>query len=241
MRGYVLTIDPPAGTRRESIARELADMPFEWEFVEGLRKGDAALDALYSPARNLLLSKRSLSAGEIACYAGHRMIWQKIAAGPDACAIVFEDDATITDREAFDRALRDVTAAPFDIVKLWDIKPKPVFVRRRIGDTQIVVHKMIASGTGCYLISRDAARKMLRRKTVFRAVDEDFSHAWEFNVQIWSVWPNPVSERLLESSLEADRVSTKRRAPLRSLWGEALQFVKKQRHRSHVLHAPHDV
>ncbi|MBL8580124.1 MAG: glycosyltransferase family 25 protein [Mesorhizobium sp.] len=236
MRGYVLTIDPPDGLRRRSIASELADMPFGWEFVDGYRKGDPILDALYSPAKNLLLSKRSLSPGEIACYAGHRLIWQTIVERQDPHAIVFEDDAQITDRAAFDRAVQDVTSAPFDIVKLWDIKPKPVIARRRLGDTQIVVHKMIASGTGCYLISRDAAAKMLRRRSVFRAVDEDFSHAWEFGAQVWSVWPNPVTDIAAGSTIEAERISADRRR-LRSLWGEALQVVKRLRHRSHLLKA----
>ncbi len=236
MRGYVLTIDPPDGPRRRSIARELADMHFGWEFVEGYRKGDPILDTLYSPAKNLLLSKRSLSPGEIACYAGHRLIWQTIVERDDPYAIVFEDDAEITDRAGFDRALRDVTASQFDIVKLWDIKPKPVRARRQICDTLLVVHKMIASGTGCYLISRDAAAKMLARKSVFRAVDEDFSHAWEFGVQIWSVWPNPVADIAAGSTIEAERVSANRRR-LRSLWGEALQVVKRLRYRSYLLKA----
>ncbi|MEQ1943905.1 glycosyltransferase family 25 protein [Mesorhizobium sp. VNQ89] len=231
-----MTIDPPDGPRRQSMVRELAGMAFDWEFVEGYRKGDPILDELYSPAKNLLLSKRSLSAGEIACYAGHRLIWQTIVERGDPCAIVFEDDAQIADRAAFDNAVRDVTSAPFDIVKLWDIKPKPVVARRRIGGTQIVVHKMIASGTGCYLISRDAAARMLGRKSVFRAVDEDFSHAWEFSVQIWSVWPNPVADIAAESTIEAERISRNRRK-IRSLWGEALQVVKRVRHRSHLLKA----
>ncbi len=236
MRGYVLTIDPPDGPRRQSMARELAGTAFDWEFVDGYRKGDAILDALYSPAKNLLLSKRSLSPGEIACYAGHRLIWQTIVERDDPHAIVFEDDAQINDRTAFDRALGDVTSGPFDIVKLFDFRPKPVVANKIVGKTTLVIHKMIASGTVCYLISKDAARKMLARKAIFRAPDEDFSHAWEFGVQVWSVWPNPVVECPHGSVIEAGRsVAGKNR--LRSILGEALQLIKRRRHKSYLLRA----
>ncbi len=115
MRGYVLTIEEPGGRRRSGIAAELADVPFPWEFVEGLRKGDPALDELYSPVRNLLYSKRSLAPGEVACYAGHRLIWERIVNGPDPYAIVFEDDASIVDRPAFEQALEDITSHDFDL------------------------------------------------------------------------------------------------------------------------------
>jgi len=236
MRGYVLTIDHPDGSRRRSIARELAGMPFDWDFVEGYRKGDPILDQLYSPAKNLLLSKRSLSAGEVACYAGHRLIWQTIVERDDPHAIVFEDDAQIVDRAAFDRAVRDVTSGAFDVVKFFDFKPKPVVVSKTAGKTTLVIHKMIASGMVCYVISNDAAGKILGRKSIFRAVDEDFSHAWEFDVRVWSVWPNPVVERPLGSGLDASRQAI-RRSRLRSLLGEALQFVKQRRHKSYLLRA----
>lgn len=219
-RGYVLTIDD--GARRQSIAQELANVPFPWEFVEGVR---AAPD-LYSPIKNLLYAKRSLAPAEVACYAGHRLIWQKVATAGTPYGIIFEDDVRIVDPEAFDQALGD--AIGFDIVKLHDFEPKEVILRKSAGKTELVMHRLIASSAACYIISRHAAERLLARKTIYRAVDEDFSHPWEFGIDIWSVWPNPVSDKKFASAIQGGREAM-RKNPLRSLYGNVLQATKKVR------------
>ncbi|MCX7303813.1 MAG: glycosyltransferase family 25 protein [Hyphomicrobiales bacterium] len=226
MKGYVLTIDPPAGPRRESIVAELSRAPFPWEFVEGVRKDDQSLSWLYSPLKNLLFCKRSLAPAEIACYAGHRLIWQRIVASPDPYGLVFEDDAGIPDWAAFGRALEDVVG--YDYVKFFDFAPKSVALSKTVGSTELVMHRMIASGAVCYLISRSAAQRLLSRKNIYRAADEDISRAWEFGFDVWSVWPNPVVEKHFCSNISEGR-QPKERNVLRSLYGNILQAHKQIR------------
>lgn len=229
MKGYVLTIETPLGMRRESISRELTGVSFPWEFVEGIRKDDPSLASLYSPFRNLLYSKRSIAPAEIACYASHRAIWRRIVEGSEPYAIVFEDDAMITDRPRFERALIDITRSDFDFVKFADLRPKRVVKQSAVGETKLVSHKMLSSGTLCYLISQKACRKLLQRSTVFRAVDEDISHAWEFGINVWSVSPNPLAEAsiaIASSSIDQDRNSSSKNI-IRSLYGELLQAKKR--------------
>jgi len=231
VRGYVLTIDPPDGRRRQHISRELNDIGIAWQFVEGVRSGDPSLTALYSPAKNLLLCKRSMAPAEVAAYAGHRRIWELIDRSAEPYALVFEDDAVIAEADVFRQTLADLTSGDFDLVKLFDFHPKPVAVRARIGKTQLVSHRTVASGMVCYLISRDAARKLLSRIRIFRAVDEDTSHPWEFGIRVWSVWPNPVAhgaEMLGGSMIETDRLASKK-SMLRSVYAELLQLRKKLR------------
>lgn len=70
----------------------------------------------------------------------------------------------------------------------------------------------------------------LRRSRIFRPIDEDLSHPWEFSIRIWSLEPNiveEVSHNLGGSILEKDRLKQrKKRNILRSLWGILLQGVK---------------
>ncbi|MDH6234331.1 GR25 family glycosyltransferase involved in LPS biosynthesis [Mesorhizobium soli] len=232
LRAYVLTVDSVDGARRSSIARELSSAALPWQFVEGYARGEPAIRELYSPMKNLLLSKRPLADVEVAVYAGHRKIWQKIAEGDCELGLVIEDDARIVDIQAFVRALADLQGAneKWDVVKFFDFKPKRVVSRLRIGATQLVGHKFIASGAVAYLLSRDAARKLLSRKRVYRAVDEDFSHPWEFGLRIWSASPNPIDEasNLLGGSLLAEDRDTlfRKKNLLRSLYGELLQARK---------------
>lgn len=229
---YVLTIDPVDGLRRKHAGKELADIGLEGKFVEGFRKDDPALSNLYSPALNLLFAKRSMTSGEIAVYAGHRKIWQAIVDSGMAYALVFEDDFRVLDGTRFKATLRDClpALAGWDIVKFFDFRPKRVIRCRRVGATDLVAYKYPAPGAVAYLISRDAARRLLARRRIFRPVDVDFSWPWEFGLRIWSILPNlvdEVSHNLGGSHLEATRLANRaRRTIWRGLWADVLQAWK---------------
>jgi len=192
--------------------------------VEGVRTDAPVVKTLYSPWKNLLFQKRSLSPAEIACYAGHRAIWEKIVSRNEPYAVVFEDDAKIVDNDKFAQALSDITSGQFDLVKLFDLRPKSIVMRSSFRSTALVVHKMVAASTCCYVISREAASRLLSRQSVYRAVDEDFSHPWEFGITIWSVHPNPVIEGQFASAIEGARLDS-RRNKLRSLYGLLVQGI----------------
>lgn len=228
MKAYALTIEPPGGIRRNSLTRELQPETFAWEFVQGVGRDDPGLASLYSPMLNLLLSKRAMTPSELACYASHRQIWRRIVEAGDRYALVFEDDAHIVDRPAFRQALEDIGRGDFDLVKLSDLRPKKVVKHAVAGRTRLVSHKMLASGTVCYVISAAAAARLLRRPKIFRAVDEDMTHAWEFGIDLWSVSPNPVEEAAM--ALETSVIERERQGRsgnvLRSLYGTLLQARK---------------
>ena len=233
IRGYVLTVDYPAGPRRASMANELAEVPFPWSFIDGVRPGDRGTTSLYCALRNLAFHTRGLADIEVAVYAAHRKIWIAIAEQTEAFGLIFEDDTRIRDRDAFLKALADVSAIPgqFDMVKLFDFRPKAVAIRTTIGSTQLVSYKLLPTGAACYLVSKDAARKLLKRKPVYRAVDQDFTHAWEAGIRIWSVFPNPVDVAFEDhggSMVETERNSVPKNR-LRAIYGLALQ-AKKQLH-----------
>ena len=211
MRAYVLTIEPPGGPRRSSIAQQLETVAFPWTFFEGVRRDDAALQGLYSPFRNALLSKRSVTPSELACYASHRAIWRQVVLSGEPYALVLEDDARIIDRAALASALAEVERGDFDLVKLNDLRPKHVVKRVIAGEVELVSHKMLASGTVGYVISAAAAARLLRRQ------------------RVWSVAPNPVDEAPIAaatSSIQGERQQN-RRNRLRSLYGVLLQGRKR--------------
>ncbi|MCR4268468.1 glycosyltransferase family 25 protein [Nitratireductor sp. ZSWI3] len=229
---YILTVETEESLRRQHAEREMSALGIEREFVQGFRKTDPSLGEHYSEVMNLLLHKRSLTAGEIAVYAGHRRIWRRIVESGRTCALVLEDDFRVLDRDLFLRSIDDLMAHPgdWDLVKFFDYKPKSVVASVRIGSTTAVAHKYPASGAVAYLIGADAARALLQRKRIFRAVDEDFSHPWEFSIRVWSTQPNTVAEAsdaLGGSILAEDRQAVRRnRKILRSLWGNVLQGTK---------------
>lgn len=229
---FVLTIDPEGGKRRRSATRELERLGFQGSFVKGFKKTDPAILENYDARRNLLASKRSLTHGEIAVYCGHRAIWREFLKTESECALVLEDDFQIVDVDAFSNALNDCLAhrAEWGMIKFFDFRPKRVKRRKKLGRTEIVKYKYAASGAVAYLINRETANRLLARRKFFRAVDEDFSWEWEFDLNIWSVNPNIVSDGgdiLGGSLLENDRIGRKRhRNVFRSLWGNVIQGYK---------------
>ena len=229
---FVLTVEAPDQPRRRHAAAELERLGIEAQFVEGYGTADAHIDSLYSPLRNLLMSKRSLSRGEIAVYAGHRAVWQRLIESGAEVALVLEDDFKITDDEALKAVMRDSIPCTdqWDVVKLFDFRPKRIVLRKIFGSTNVVAYKYPASGAVAYLITRNAALKLLRRPRIYRPVDEDISHMWEFGIRVWSVCPNVAaehSEALGGSKIDEGRSArTETRRMGRSLWGNVLQAVK---------------
>lgn len=229
---FILTLDEEGGQRRRHAADEATSLSLPWQFVTGYRKTDPALDRYYSHRMNTLLHKRPLTSGEIAVYAGHRRMWRAFLESGLEYALILEDDFHVLDQDRLLQTIQELTTHPerWDIVKFFDYKPKPVIASIEIGTATVVAHKYPACGAVAYLMNIKAARSLLRRSRIFRPIDEDLSHPWEFSIRIWSLEPNiveEVSHNLGGSILEKDRLKQrKKRNILRSLWGILLQGVK---------------
>jgi GR25 family glycosyltransferase involved in LPS biosynthesis len=229
---FVLTIDAKDGARRVHAEEELLSFNLQGRFVEGPRKNDAIVSAIYSPFRNLLFAKRKLTCGEIAAYAGHRRAWKAfIEHGGDA-ALIFEDDFHVANQTRFKAVLAECLSLShtWDIVKFFDFNPKRVVRRRHLVTTDLAAYKYPASGAVAYLISATAAQQLLKRSRIYRPIDEDLSWPWEFGLRVWSTQPNlveEVSKELGGSLLESMRVANKAHRNLcRSVWANVLQGWK---------------
>jgi len=238
---YILTVDAPDGPRRISARRQLDAAGLEAKFVVGHRLNDPSIYTQYDRARNLLWQKRSLSPGEIAVYCGHREIWRRLLDSGAPFALVLEDDFGISDPKGFRAILNDCERHPegWEIVKLFDFNPKPVRLRRRLGESELVAHRFPAAGAVGYLIKREAAMRMLARQRFFRAIDEDWSWPWEFDLDIWSLSPNCIEEISVDLGGSVRTPATSLpppRNPLRALWANAIQAWKSMRSHMHVRH-----
>ncbi|WFP61700.1 glycosyltransferase family 25 protein [Mesorhizobium sp. WSM4904] len=213
-------------------ANELGRLGLSFDFVHGVDQNSAEIDRAYSRLLNWTLHKRSLTRGEISVYLGHRKIWQEVMRKGMDFALVFEDDFKIRNDEQFIQAINDAIShrGIWSIVKFFDFNHKKVVESIRVGATHLVGYKYPASGAVAYLINRQAAQSLLRRRHLFRPIDEDFSHPWEFAIRVWSTSPNLVDEvspQLGGSILESERSDLRsKRIVVRSVWGNFLQARK---------------
>lgn len=233
---YVLTLDPPFGVRYRSVLRQVAGLPLDVSFVRGVRLAAPTTSPRYCGWRNRLFMKRPMTSGEVSVYLGHRRIWSRMLADGHDVALALEDDVLIHDESSLLAAIADARTLPldWDIVKLFDFKPKVALRRWRTPRTEFVTHKYPPSGCVAYLIRSAAARRLLDRRRIYRPIDEDWSHPWEVGLRILSVTPNPVGEAALQlggSLLEADRQAARDRSRSvhRSLHGMLLAIAKNAR------------
>jgi GR25 family glycosyltransferase involved in LPS biosynthesis len=146
---FVLTIDEDDGPRRLHAEEELRTLDFKERFIEGPRKDDEIVKAIYSPARNLIFAKRNLTSGEIAAYAGHRRAWRAFLDDGAEFALILEDDFHIADKRRFHSVVKECLSIgdTWDIVKFFDFNPKRVVRRRRLATTDLAAYKYAPSPT----------------------------------------------------------------------------------------------
>jgi GR25 family glycosyltransferase involved in LPS biosynthesis len=236
---YVLTIDKDGGQRKVHCADTFERLNLTPIFVQGFLLNDPHLTQEYSSWRNLLFAKRSLSAQELSVYMGHRKIWTQIVAGQNEVAFVAEDDLSIIDATAFLHVLDNAgDHKAWDILKLFDFAPKKIVASHDWHGLKIVDYKYPASSAAAYLMTREAARRLLQRKRFYRPVDEDVSWSWEFDLRVRSVSPNivgEVSDKLGGSLIEDSRLALRRhKNRLRSIVGIFWTLVKQIRARRHL-------
>ncbi|MDA4846018.1 glycosyltransferase family 25 protein [Hoeflea poritis] len=207
--------------RRESVTRQMRQFPsaLDWQLVSGYGADDAALGRHYDAALNRRYSKRPLSDGEIAVYAGHRKMMRQFLETGQPFGLFLEDDFACRDvasrwRHLFTHV--DDIMVGKDMLKLFDFgPPKSGFAEQDThGPIEMVKPLSVGAGAVGYLLSREGAQKILSRQRVFRQIDEDIKYFWELGLDIWAVRPQMVreiSDVLGGSFLEAERNAIKQR------------------------------
>jgi glycosyl transferase family 25 len=110
------------------------------------------------PARR---DKRPWLKSEIGCLMSHHALWREAADRPEDCLAIFEDDVVLSDQLA--GILHGNFPADADIIKL-DTNYQILYLGRRLiaGKADVGFRRLLsaADGSGAYIISRSAARKV---------------------------------------------------------------------------------
>lgn len=226
--------------RIDSAQRNLAALkvPLQVEIIDGLVAEDSEVDTLYNERRNRFGMKRPLGRLEIAVYGSHRRAWERLVQSGNPAALILEDDFAIRDQTTFLSVINNsanILGTNRDIVKLFDYKKKMAklpFFQRKVDDVTLVKWSSPTAGMVAYLITREAAQKLLSRTQIWRQVDEDTKFFWELDLDIWSVPGCPVvdnSDALGGSLVEIDRLRNRQQHLFRRLWGNILAINRRLR------------
>lgn len=175
MKCYVINLDRSP--------QRLAGMTDVFEAANVQFERFPAVDGELLPAeqlKSLTLGRpdyRALTASEVGCLLSHRGCWQRIAAGSDTYAAVFEDDINLS-RDGAD-CLRETSWIPndADLVKL-EAYQQQVWVGRRKHLATPASHSVTRLwsthwGTAGYIVSRACAARLVKATERFSVTADD--------------------------------------------------------------------
>jgi|HubBroStandDraft_1064217.scaffolds.fasta_scaffold77423_2 glycosyl transferase family 25 len=167
---YVISL-PDAEVRRRKMTSRLAGAGIPFKFF----------DAPYGPKRPIpaeidgvaILREPFRTESEIGCTISHWLVHKMIAEGDGDTALIFEDDAVLS--QDFAQILRRALSFDFDVFKFEGVN---VSNRRvtiaRIDSYEVTVTSSPSMGAAAYLLRREAARRICSLKAIDQINDAIF-------------------------------------------------------------------
>jgi glycosyl transferase family 25 len=150
-----------------------------------------AQDELYSDSLNEKQFHVSLVAGEKGCYASHHKAWAGMVENGLPAMVVLEDDVRLTPELTKVIAAVETLEIPWDMIKLIGRDKEKIRARRPLVEgVDLIDYKRVPSLTAGYIISREGALKLMRKRKPFgRPIDVDLRFWWECDLRIMGVSP----------------------------------------------------
>lgn len=147
----------------------------------------------------------ALKSGEVGCYASHLHIHHEVLRRGIDCALVLEDDLSIS--SDFVSILEGLLEAPrnWDIIRLSNAAKRSVVPVTSILDQYTLVkYSRIPNNTGAYLIAAEGAAKFTRWEGARRfPVDVELRRGWRFDMRTFGVLPQPVQSNIVASRIDS--------------------------------------
>lgn len=145
--------------------------------------------------------------GTIGCSLSHEKVWNQFLKSNFEFALVFEDDV-VFDPIELKKCLEEVIKHKF----LWDIvsfemnhRGMPVKVTELCDDKFLSVYLTSVKHSGCYIINRRAAKKLLDKfYPIIMPLDHYFTSSWEFDIKFMGVEPRVVKQGFGESQIKTE-------------------------------------
>lgn len=179
--------------------------PLDWAFFDACEAVPPILTHDLAATRATI--RRDMTRGEIGCFASHVSLWHWLGRQPpDRLLLVLEDDLVL-DPE-FMAQLSQIAASHPEIpyLRLYAKAPAPARVIGRVAGRHLVRYQGIAFGTQAYLMRPAAAQRLAASVIrITRPIDDEMDRYWAHGVANLGLFPFPVMELGLPSTIEATR------------------------------------
>ena len=200
------------------------DSSLSWEFFSAYRTNQSPL--IYNEQLAIQRFGRPLSSGEIGTYTSHYKVWETFLQSEFDQMIVFEDDVLIDWPLINQLAGFDFGGAQIDFLRLFATHPfkfRTAIYRFCSPHSHLVRCEGLVLGIQAYILSRRGAHALLSTgTTIFEPVDWVMARYWRYRVLNYCLFPFPILERYVPSTIgasrEAEYVTTIPQKLSRLLW-----------------------
>ncbi|MDR2458749.1 MAG: glycosyltransferase family 25 protein [Holosporales bacterium] len=199
VHAYLINLDK-SKDRLAEITPKLQTLCINYTRIPGVYGKDLSLeekDRLVSRRRYLRFMHGRIGDGTVGCYLSHIKVWESFLESNCSYAVVFEDDADFVPGD-----LKRIVDALIKHKDRWDIVTfdylhygHPMKTLDLHEDSSLVRFRTRVGNTGCYLINRRAASRLLRKSLpIMMPIDHYFVRSWEFGLKFAGVSPKVVHQ-----------------------------------------------
>ena len=196
---------PSREDRRRHMTQQLEGVTLPWSFFDARKEPPP--DLPYHPETALWARGRPLTPGELGVFASHVALWRWLVSESDLDLLCVLEDDVIVDSVFFNRIPEMYAAEPWlHYLRLYAKVPVPMTYVKLAFGRHLVRYRLPVFGAQGYLITRHGAATFLRSiRSVVRPIDDEMDRFWAHGLPIYSVYPFPLMESDLGSSIEPVR------------------------------------
>lgn len=199
---------PEATTRREQVTECLEGLDIPWKFMDAGRH-DAPSEYEYDVEQCRKRFGRLLSLAEIGCFKSHMNALAEFDRDPDLqFLVVLEDDVWFDTAFSMKGLIKWIDERDIGFLRLYARSWKKADFAGWYGERHIIRMKTDPYGAQCYIISRQAATRFRNSvKDIVCPFDDEMAHFWENGLELYTLFPFPICERAIPSSINSQRNS----------------------------------
>jgi len=192
-----------ADERRADFVASARHAGMEWDFFTGLQQTEAPL--VYDDELATGRFGRSLTRGELGCYASHFALWGRFLESSFEQLVVFEDDVVVDWTSIRQLCQEDLSVHGIHILRLCTTHPiRSQVVRYKLlsDHSHLVRLRGHTFGTQAYVLSRIGAQALYAScSKASMPIDWAMSRYWDYGVTNYALFPFPVFERHGKSTI----------------------------------------
>lgn len=202
---YVINLDR-SKERYDYVLPNIVSLGYPYERISAVEGKALAIDEIDKKVDFVAYQKflnNQPKLGTIGCYLSHVKAWEQFLNSGFAYAVIFEDDVNFDPVKLKSTIDKLVVINPtLDVVALELAHNGDPLVVKEFDDNNLVIYLTEVSHTGAYVISRHAAKELLRKALPIKMpIDHYFTRAWELDIAFMGIEPRLVHQQYGDSEI----------------------------------------